>query len=232
MEIEFSDEKEEEENSIYNQNNESFEEELEIRGKILRDRIKFIEYSLSTTNLNKYKEIMEEIETYPIEFFEKNKFIRESFMCLYEYFSAFQTFDDYLLIHKLFHSWVELYKFISNNHILKKKLKLSDQMSENVPKFEMLLKDIDKISTRKYKTYKNHKSDARYKITHRRSKYCNFPYLGKLPDELEKDVFEFDGQTHRPTSYNLNKEPLDDPGEINEDNEHNKCDDQYLDILF
>ena len=180
------------------------EEEFEIRGKILRDRIKFIEYSLSTTNLNKYKEIMEEIETYPIEFFNRFPFIRESFMCLYEYFSSFQTFDDYLLIHKLFHSWVVLYKYIANSQLLKRKLRLSDRMNENIDKFEMLLKDIDKMSTRKYKTYKNQKSDARYKITHRRAKYCNFPYLGKLTEESEKDVIEFDGQTHRPTSYNLN----------------------------
>ena len=84
---------------------------------------------------------------------------------------------------------------------MKEKLELSEQMKENVPKFELLLKDIDKLSTRKYKTSKNQKSDARYKNTHRRAKYCNFPYLGKLSDELEKDVFEFDGKTHRQNEY-------------------------------
>ena len=175
---------------------------------------------------------MEEIESYPSFFFNNNPFIRESFMCFYEYFSSFQTFDDYLLIHKLFHSWVELYKYVANNKNLMEKLQLSNRMIENVPKFELLLKDIDKISTRKYKTYKNQKSDARYKITHRRAKYCNFPYLGKLPDELEKDVFEFDGRTHRPSTFKLTKEPIDDPVDIDDNDEDNKLDDKYLDMLF
>ena len=192
----------------------NIEEEIRIRGEILRERIKFIEYSLSSTNLNKYKEIMEEIESYPIEFFQKNKFIRESFMCLYEYFSSFQTFEDYLLIHKLFQSWVILYKYISNSKNLKEKLELSDKMNENVPKFELLLKDIDKLSSLKYKTSKNQKSDARYKNTHRRAKYCIFPYLGKLSDELEKDVLDFDGKIHRLNKYDESLEPIDDPAEI------------------
>jgi len=233
MEIEPNKEKEKnyikQEKDLENLN---IEEEIKIRGEILRDRIKLIEYSLSSANLNKYKEIMEEIQAYPIDFFNRNPFIRESFMCLYEYFSSFQTFDDYLLMHKLFHSWVNLYKYIAGNNLLKTRMKLSNDMKENVPKFEMLLKDIDKMSTRKYKAYKNHKNDARYKITHKRAKYCNFPYLGKLPEELERDVFEFDGQIHRPSTYIYNMEPLDDPGDICEENEQNKCDEQYLDMLF
>ena len=183
--------------------------------------------------MNRYKSIMEEITPYRKEFFKKFPFIRESFMCLYEYFSSFQTFDDYLLIHKLFHSWVELYKYISNNKILKDKLDLSDRMNDNIPKFENLLSDINKMSERKYKTYKNQKSDARYKITHKRSKYSNFPYLGKLTEEMERDVLEFDGKTHRPsTTIKINKDPIDDPGDIEENDEQNECDDKYLDVLF
>ena len=210
----------------------NIEEEIRIRGEILRERIKFIEYSLSSTNLNKYKEIMEEIESYPIEFFKKNKFIRESFMCLYEYFSSFQTFEDYLLIHKLFQNWVILYKYISNSKNLKERLELSDKMNENVRKFELLLKDIDKLSTRKYKTSKNQKSDERYKNTHRRAKYCNFPYLGKLPEELEKDVLAFDGIIHRAKKDDMSLEPIDDPGEVEEDESQKECDNRALDILF
>ena len=208
------------------------EKEIKIRGEILRERIKFIEYSLSSANLNKYKEIMEEIEEYPIEFFQQNKFIRESFMCLFEYFSSFQTFEDYLLFHKLFHSWVTLYKFISNSEKLKEKLRLSDKMNENISKFELLLNDIDKMSTRKYKTSKNQKNDARYKNTHRRAKYSNFPYLGKLSDELEKDVFEFDGKTHRQNEYNKNLEPMDDPCEVEDLESIKDCDSMILDTLL
>ena len=208
------------------------EDEIKIRGNIIRERIKLIEYYLSSENLNKYKEIMEEIEFYPIIFFEKNKFIRESFMCLFEYFSSFQTFEDYLLFHKLFHSWVLLYKYISNSKALRERLELSDKMAENVPKFELLLKDIDKMSTRKYKTSKNQKNDARYKITHRRAKYCNFPYLGKLPDEFEKDVLEFDGKMHRPSKYNISLEPIDDPGEVEEDDNLKENEKMNLDMLF
>ena len=153
-------------------------------------------------------------------------------MCLFEYFSSFQTFEDYLLFHKLFHSWVMLYKYIANSEALKERLELSDKMNENVPKFELLLKDIDKMSTRKYKTSKNQKNDARYKITHRRAKYCNFPYLGKLPDELEKDVLDFDGKMHRPSKYNINLQPIDDPGEVEEDINLKENEKMNLDMLF
>ena len=49
---------------------------------------------------------------------------------------------------------------------------------------------------------------------------------------FQKDVLDFDGKMHRPSKYNINLQPIDDPGEVEEDINLKENEKMNLDMLF